>query len=550
MRLIPKSVRGLITLSVIRNTRRPATLYQYPASKQHNSSFHHLSRNFIMAEARKVNPSNGKFSQGLSTHEVPMELFAQNRRRLCEKLKANSDTPAGAVVLLQAGGDQGVCEGDSSDVGPIFRQESYFHWAFGVLEPDYYGAIEVSTGRSILYMPRLDEDYAIIMGHIPTQEETREKYRVDEVRYVEEMPDHLRFSAGSTVPTLLLLEGPNTDSGKTTRPAAFDGMSEFQTNRTLLHPEMAECRVLKTPMELDVLRYASQITSEAHKHLMRTVKPGMTEYQCEATFLHHIYFYGGARHVCYNCIAGAGRSGAVLHYGHAGAPNDQVIRDGDMCLFDMGAEYCCYCSDVTCSYPANGKFTDKQKIVYNAVLRANLAVFNACKPGVSWSEMHILANRILLEDLLAAGILRGSVDKMMEVNLAGRLFQPHGLGHLMGCDVHDVGGYLEGHPQRATIPGLRSLRTARVLMANMVLTIEPGCYFIDFLIDRALADPELNQFIVADRLNEYRGQGGVRIEDDIIITETGAELMNHVPRTVEEIEGWMAGDDSVLSHKH
>lgn len=216
----------------------------------------------------------------------------------------------------------------------------------------------------------------------------------------------------------------------------------------------------------------------------------------------------------------------------------------------MGAEYCCYCSDVTCSYPANGKFTDKQKIVYNAVLRANLAVFDACKPGVSWSDMHILANRIILEDLLAAGILQGSIDKMMEVNLAGRLFQPHGLGHLMGCDVHDVGGYLEGNPQRATIPGLRSLRTARVLQANMVLTIEPGCYFIDFLIDRALADPELNCFIVADRLNEYRGQGGVRIEDDIIITETGAELMNQVPRTIEEIEGWMAGDDSVLSHKH
>jgi len=195
-------------------------------------------------------------------------------------------------------------------------------------------------------------------------------------------------------------------------------------------------------------------------------------------------------------------------------------------------------------------FTEKQKIVYNAVLKANRAVFAACRPGVAWADMHLLANRVLLEELLSAGILRGSVTEMMSVNLAGRLFQPHGLGHFMGCDVHDVGGYLEGHPERATIPGLRSLRTARVLQANMVLTIEPGCYFIDFLIDRALADPELSQFIVADRLNEYRGQGGVRIEDDVIITETGAELMNQVPRTVEEIEGWMAGDDSVMSNKH
>jgi len=498
-----------------------------------------------MAEA---NPSNGYFSMGLNTLRVPVQLFSENRTRICSRLKDTPTVPAGAVILLQGGGDQGVCEGDSSDVGPIFRQESYFHWCFGVLEPDFFGSIDVATGRSILYQPRLSEDYAIIMGHIPTPEEVRDRYRVDEVRYVDEMPDHLRSVAGATVPTILLLEGPNTDSGKMTRPAAFDGMSEFATDRKILHPQMAECRVIKTPLELDVLRYASKISSLAHMHLMRTIKPGMKEYQAEATFLHHVYFHGGARHVCYNCIAASGGSGAVLHYGHAGAPNNQTVRDGDMLLFDFGAEYCCYCSDVTCSYPANGKFTDKQKIVYNGVLRANRAVLAACKPGVLWSDMHLLANRIVLEDLTAGGVLTGSVDEMMAVNLYGRVFQPHGLGHFMGCDVHDVGGYLEGHPERSALPGLRSLRTARVLATGQVLTIEPGCYFVDFLIDRALADPELSRFIVVDRINEYRGTGGVRIEDDIIITETGTELMSIVPRTVEEIEGWIAGDDSFMAN--
>merc|ERR1712109_168334 len=151
-------------------------------------------------------------------------------------------------------------------------------------------------------------------------------------------------------------------------------------------------------------------------------------------------------------------------------------------------------------------------VVYNAVLRANRAVLAACAPGVVWSDMHLLANRIVLEDLTAAGILQGNVDEMMAVNLAGRVFQPHGLGHFMGCDVHDVGGYLEGNPERSTLAGLRSLRTARVLAEGQVLTIEPGCYFIDFLIDRALADPELSRFIV------------------------------------EESEGWMAGDDSFMAH--
>jgi len=283
---------------------------------------------------------------------------------------------------------------------------------------------------------------------------------------------------------------------------------------------------------------------------MRTIKPGMREYQAEAAFLHHVYFYGGARHVCYTCIAGGGASGATLHYGHAGAPNDHTIKDGDMVLFDFGAEYYCFCSDVTCSWPINGKFTDKQKIIYNAVLRANRAVLAALKPGISYRDMHILANRIVLEDLTAAGVLTGNVDEMMAVNLAGRVFQPHGLGHFIGCDVHDVGGYLDGHPERDTQPGLRSLRTARQVEEGMVFTIEPGCYFIDFLIDRALQDPELSRFIVADRINEYRGTGGVRIEDDVIVHANHTELMSVVPRTVEEIEAWMSGDNTFLNQKH
>jgi len=491
---------------------------------------------------------DGVFNMGLNTADIPMQLFAQNRQRMVKQLNKNKNVPKGSVVLLQGGGDQGVCEGDSSDVGPVFRQESYFHWTFGVLEPDFFGMVDLTSGRSVLYQPRLPEDYAIIMGHIPTAQEIKDRYKVDEVRFVDEMADHLKSVHGSTAPTLLLLEGPNTDSGKTARPAAFDGMSAFSTNRTLLHPELAELRVYKTPLELDALRYANKISSEAHMHVMRTMKPGMMEYQAEATFRHHTYFYGGARHVCYTCIAGGGASGAVLHYGHAGAPNDQQIKDGDMCLFDFGAEYYCFCSDITCSWPVNGKFTPNQKLVYNAVLRANRAVLAALRPGVCWKEMHLLANRVVLEDLTAGGVLTGSVDDMMAVNLGGRLFQPHGMGHFIGCDVHDVGGYLAGHPERDSRPGVRSLRTARRIEANMVLTIEPGCYFIDFLIDRALADPELSRFIVADRINELRGTGGVRIEDDVIVHEDGAELMSIVPRTVEEIESWMGGDDSFLAN--
>ena len=134
----------------------------------------------------------------------------------------------------------------------------------------------------------------------------------------------------------------------------------------------------------------------------------MKEYQCESVFLNHCYYYGGARHVCYNCIAGSGASGSVPHYGHAGAPNDQTIKDGDIVLFEMGAEYYRFCSDITCSYPANGKFTENQKVIYNAVLDANNAVINAIKPGVSYVDMHLLANRKTLEALIKGGLLKGN----------------------------------------------------------------------------------------------------------------------------------------------
>lgn len=120
---------------------------------------------------------------------------------------------------------------------------------------------------------------------------------------------------------------------------------------------------------------------------MRNIKPTMYEYQMESLFRHISYYTGGCRHIAYTCICGSGPNGAILHYGHAGAPNDKRINDGDMCLFDMGPEYNCYASDVTCSFPSNGKFTDKQKVIYNAVWDARNAVFEHAKPGVRWTEM-------------------------------------------------------------------------------------------------------------------------------------------------------------------
>ncbi|KAM6980569.1 xaa-Pro dipeptidase [Aplochiton taeniatus] len=413
--------------------------------------------------------------------------------------------------------------------------ESFFHWAFGVTEADCYGAIDVDTGKSILFVPKLPDSYATWMGEIHPRDHFKVKYAVDEVQYTCDIADVL---SNLKPAVLLTLRGQNTDSGSTCREASFEGISRFQVNNTHLHPVIVECRLIKTDMELEVLRYTNRISSEAHKELMKHVRPGQKEYEMESLFQHYCYSRGGMRHTSYTCICGTGNNSSVLHYGHAGAPNDKTIEDGDMCLFDMGGEYYCYSSDITCSFPANGKFTPDQKAIYEAVLKSSRTILAAIKPGVKWTEMHRLADQVHLEELLILGLLNGSVEEMMKVHM-GSVFMPHGLGHLLGIDVHDVGGYPEG-VERINEPGLKSLRMGRVVQERMVLTVEPGIYFINHLLDQALANPAQSCYINSQVLARFRGFGGVRIEDDIAVTADGVELLTCVPRTVEEIEAFMA----------
>lgn len=469
---------------------------------------------------------------GKDTLRVSAALFAENRRRLCQGLRAKEGVVPKSVVVLQGGEQkQRYC----TDTDTVFRQESFFHWAFGVTEADCYGAIDVDTGRSILFVPKLPEIYSTWMGKIHPREHFKEKYGVDEVQYTSDIADVL---AKMNPAVLLTLRGQNTDSGSTCREASFEGISRFQVNNVHLHPIIVECRLIKTDMELEVLRYTNRVSSQAHKEIMKHVKPGHKEYEMESLFQHYCYSRGGMRHTSYTCICGSGHNSSVLHYGHAGAPNDKTIQDGDMCLFDMGGEYYCYSSDITCSFPANGKFTDNQKAIYEAVLKSSRAVLAAIKPGVLWTAMHRMADRVHLEELVKVGILHGSVDDMLKAHM-GAVFMPHGLGHLLGIDVHDVGGYPEG-VERIDEPGLKSLRMNRVVQERMVLTVEPGIYFIDHLLDQALASPAQRCFINNDVLARFRGFGGVRIEDDIAVTADGMELLTCVPRTVEEIEQFMA----------
>lgn len=476
----------------------------------------------------------GVFHNGHHTHKVPMALHELNRKRLCERLTSRN-VAKGAIVLLEGGRSSDVQRYSTDTDHFPFRQESFFQWLFGVTEPDFFGAVDVDSGSSMLFIPRLPESYLVWSGQIHAPEHFRLKLRVDEVHFSDEIGEVLSKKNPSV---LLTLRGLNTDSGSYTREATFNGIDKFTVNNEILHAEITECRVFKTDLELEVLRYVNKVSSEAHKQVMKSVRPGMYEYQGESVFQHYCYTHGGMRGMGYTCICASGHNGSVLHYGHAGEPNSKLIKDGDMCLFDLGGEYYGYVADITCSFPANGKFTPQQRFIYEAVLDANRAVMKAAKPGVQWADMHRLAERVLLERLRDGGLLQGDVDEMMSAHL-GAVFMPHGLGHLMGLDVHDVGGFPEG-VKRIDEPGIRCLRTTRTLEERMVLTIEPGCYFINKLLNDALANPEQSKFLVKEKIGAYRRFGGVRIEDDVAVTSTGVELLTDVPRTVEEIEAIMA----------
>ncbi|WOL09087.1 xaa-Pro dipeptidase isoform X1 [Canna indica] len=483
----------------------------------------------------------------LSPPEVPMELHAHNRDKLVRALRdhlAASSRPIRGFVVLQGGEEKTrYC----TDHAELFRQESYFAYLFGVREPGFFGAIDVASGKSFLFAPRLPADYAVWLGEIKPLSFFKERYMVDKVFFVDELVSVLHGNSDeSGKPLLFLLYGLNTDSNNFSKPAVIEEMEKFDTDLNTLHPILTECRVIKSKMELNLIQYANDVSSEAHIEVMRQISAGMKEYQLESIFQHHVYMYGGCRHCSYTCICATGENSAVLHYGHAAAPNERTLQDGDMALFDMGAEYHFYGSDITCSFPVNGKFTKNQSIIYNAVLAAHNAVIQSMRPGVSWIDMHKLSEKTILESLKNEGIVIGDIDKMMEIRL-GAIFMPHGLGHFLGIDTHDPGGYSQGL-ERPKEPGLKSLRTIRELQEGMVITVEPGCYFIDALLVPALEDAITSKFLDRNVIERYKRFGGVRIESDVLVTADGSKNLTNCPRETWEIEAVMAGAPWPLNH--
>ncbi|CAD2216803.1 Xaa-Pro dipeptidase [Angomonas deanei] len=461
--------------------------------------------------------------------KISPEMYREQRQRLGSSIRAElGDTHA---ALVMAGSEVPI---NSTDCNYLFVQESYFSYLFGLDMPDCYGAV-LADGTGIIFIPRLPEDFATWMGVLPTPASVKEKTLVEEVYYVDEMTKVL--SARCTM--LEVMSGVNSDSGiEVLLPVVPKDWKKEQVSTAWLYNALSEQRVHKTAEEVKVLEYVCGVSSRAHVEVMQLCKPGMSQHQLESTFLHHVYYHGGCRKVSYTCICATGHHGATLHYPN----NDAPIMDGQMALLDMGGNYCGYAADITCSFPVNGKFTPAQKLIYTAVLEAHDRVMATAKPGVSWVEMHRLALQVMCGHLVEAGILLGKVEELMEKQIM-QFFQPHGLGHLIGLDVHDVGGYLPHCPPRPSEKDCCKLRFARVLEENMYITIEPGCYFNHALLTNAMGDEKFAAYFNQDKIRkEFWDFGGVRIESDVLVTADGARNLTRVPRLMEDIERVMSGE--------
>ncbi|MEM1114094.1 MAG: Xaa-Pro aminopeptidase [Pseudomonadota bacterium] len=429
--------------------------------------------------------------------------YARRRRKFMALMEPNS------IAIIPSGHE--VSRNGSNHY--MFRQDSDFHYLSGFDEPESVLVLIPGRrhGQFVMFCRERDPLKELWDGRRAGPEGACERFGADDAFPIGDIDDILPG----------LLEGRARVYYSMGRSTDFDQQIMSWVNRirsqvaagavppgefTDLDHMLHDLRLVKSAAEQRIMRKAGEITARGHCRAMRACQPGRFEYQLEAE-LQHEFATAGARDTAYSSIVGSGDNACILHY----RENDAKMRDGDLVLIDAGCELEYYASDVTRTFPVNGKFSEEQRLIYNLVLKANLAAIDSVAPGRAWNEAHDITVKVITEGLVKLGLLKGRVSTLIKDG-AYRDFYMHKAGHWLGMDVHDVGDYQIGGEWRQ-------------LEAGMVFTIEPGIYISP------------NNKKVAKK---WRGIG-VRIEDDILVTADGCEVLTSgVPKAADDIEALMA----------
>ncbi|KAI9276796.1 peptidase M24, structural domain-containing protein [Phascolomyces articulosus] len=440
-------------------------------------------------------------------------------RQNVEKVLEHFNRKDGVIVVK----GKELRERDDTDVEVDFRQESSFYYLTGVAEPGFYVVIDVATKRIQLFAPPVNPDDVVWMGYPDSLETLQTKYDVDEALYTTDLDARLKeASAVYTIPHFNL----------TFKDEAIKSASTEDNDA--LYAAISEARIVKADWEIEVMRKANKISSDAHVKVMEAAKTGINEAELYAIFLNESN-RNGAFFQSYMPIFGAGMNAATLHYNK----NNATIENAtDMILVDAGCEYNYYASDITRTFPVGGKFTEEAATIYSIVLDMQKACFAELKAGAKWEDIHTVALEVAAEGLIKTGIIVGEKQELLDKDVVAAFF-PHGIGHMIGIDVHDVPKYCTS-VERIDRPSYRYLRMRRTLAAGNVVTVEPGIYFCEFMIDPVVKAEETKKYINVDILNKYKSVGGVRIEDNLVVTEDGYVNLTTAPKEIAEIEALMA----------
>jgi Xaa-Pro aminopeptidase len=438
----------------------------------------------------------------------------------------------------------------NADTHYEFRQASDFYFLTGFDEPDAVAVFNPAhpKERYVLFVRPRDREMEVWTGRRAGVEGAVARFGADAAYPVEELDQRLRDWALDRPVLYYRLGNPAHDSRITRlvgelragRSRGFSPPVRIEDPGPILH----ELRLRRSADELARQRRACEISREAHTEAMRAAEPGLWEYQVQAV-IEYVFRMNGARRNAYPSIVASGPNACILHY----QDNSRRMEDGDLLLVDAGCEYDYYASDITRTFPVNGRFTAPQRAIYEIVLRAQQAAIAAVRPGVRYEVVHDTARRVLTEGLVDLRLLPRGVEDSLAMHLY-REFYMHGTGHWLGLDVHDVGDY-------------RVQGASRVLEPGMVFTVEPGLYFdpareqVTFLL-REYSELEMleRRFrlgpAAARRLEEEERQRaekvvhavpaefrgiGVRIEDDVLVTSDGCEVLTAgTPKTIEEVE--------------